>query len=372
MTEKLRINLIPTQCGRFVGHVELNKPKALNALDLDMARAMQAQLDSWRNDESVLLVLISGTGEKAFCAGGDIVSMYQSMQTNKQEIPDFISEFFTREYRLDYTIHSYPKPVIAWGEGIVMGGGIGLLAGASHRIFTPATRLAMPEITIGLYPDVGASYFLPRAPGHTGLFLGLTGASVNASDGLFVGLGDYVAASGALPNLIKALGARSWRDSDIASQLSELCQAMSVAEDELPPMVLAAHQSTIDESLGPCNSAPEAVKAILSMPSADDEWLAKVQHSLRQGSPITMHLVWEQIQRGRHLSLAECFKMELIMSCRCAESGEFAEGVRALLIDKDKTPHWQFSRVEEVPEAVVKRHFASPWETHPLTLTGEE
>lgn len=365
MTEKLKINLIPTQCGRFIGHLQLNKPQALNALDIDMAHAMQEQLNSWREDNAVLLVLISGAGEKAFCAGGDIVSMYQSMQLAEHGIPDFIARFFTTEYRLDYTIHTYPKPIVVWGEGIVMGGGIGLLAGASHRIFTPATRLAMPEITIGLYPDVGASYFLPRAPGHTGLFLGLTGASVNASDGLFIGLGDHVLATGSLPALVDKLAATRWRNDAIHRQLSALCDGMSVGEDELPPAVLAAHQPLIDELLEPCRNAPEAVNAILAV-AEDNEWFSKAQRSLRLGSPITMHLVWEQIRRGRALSLAECFEMELIMSCRCAESGEFAEGVRALLIDKDKTPRWRYQNAEAVPEAVVQHHFTSPWTTHPL------
>ena len=371
MTDKLQSSLIPTRCGRQIGHLQLNKPKALNALDLDMAIAMQQQLDAWRTDDSVLMVVISGSGPKAFCAGGDIVSMYQAMQSAANQIPEFIAEFFATEYRLDYTIHTYEKPIIAWGEGIVMGGGIGLLAGASHRLLTASSRLAMPEITIGLYPDVGASYFLSRAPGQSGLFAGLTGASLNAADGLFIGLGEYIMANEFLPSLLQALGDTQWQDGQVTAQLDNLCERYQLSADERPEAQLAAHQHSIDEALQGCTSASEAVKAIQAMQSTEDEWLSKAQHSLSKGSPITMHLVWEQIRRGKSLSLAECFEMELIMSCRCAESGEFAEGVRALLIDKDKQPQWRFADVDSVSEDVVELHFTSPWEQSPLTLSGE-
>lgn len=371
MTDKLQISFIPTRCGRQIGHLQLNKPQALNALDLDMAVAMQQQLDAWRHDASVLMVVISGNGPKAFCAGGDIVSMYQSMQSAGHQIPDFIAEFFATEYRLDYTIHTYEKPVVAWGEGIVMGGGIGLLAGASHRLLTASSRLAMPEITIGLYPDVGASFFLSRAPGQSGLFAGLTGASLNASDGLFIGLGDYIMANEFLPSLLQALGDIHWQDGQITTQLDELCQGYQLSADAQPVAKLAKHQMTIDNALHNSQNASDAVKALLALPTEGDEWLSKAQHSLKKGSPITMHLVWQQIRRGQTLSLAECFEMELVMSCRCAESGEFAEGVRALLIDKDKHPKWRFANVDSVPEDVVELHFTSPWEQSPLTLSGE-
>lgn len=371
MTEKLQVNLLPTGCGRFIGHLQLNKPSALNALDLEMAKSMQHQFDDWRNNDAVLMVVISGSGPKAFCAGGDIVSMYQAMQSVGRGIPDFITEFFATEYRLDYTIHTYQKPVIAWGEGIVMGGGIGLLAGASHRILTRSSRLAMPEISIGLYPDVGASYFLPRAPGKTGLFAGLTGASINATDGVFIGLGDYVMADGSLQSMLTALGECNWQDGNILAQLNALCSARQLAEEHRPDAVLAAHQPAIDRALANCESAQEAVNAIRSLPAAGDEWLSKAQHSLNKGSPITMHLVWQQIRRGQAMSLDACFEMELIMSCRCAESGEFAEGVRALLIDKDKQPQWRYNMVEDVPDSVVQQHFTSPWQQSPLTRSGE-
>ncbi|NVK57746.1 MAG: enoyl-CoA hydratase/isomerase family protein [Alteromonadaceae bacterium] len=348
----------------------LNKPNALNALDLDMAQAMQATLNKWRFDNRVLFVVLSGCGDKAFCAGGDIVSMYQAMQAHKATVPEFIESFFTTEYRLDYTIHRYPKPVLVWGNGIIMGGGTGLLAGASHRILTTSTRLAMPEITIGLYPDVGASFFLPRAPGLSGLFLGLTGAAVNATDGLYIGLGDYIFDSMPVDNVLNDLAEANWQPDSVNQQLSSYCETHQLNSHLQPAGKLASHRVFIDSLLSSCESAQQAVEAIWGM-DTDDEWLVKAQKGLAKGSPITMHLVWEQYKRGAALTLEQCLAMELTMSCRCAESGEFAEGVRALLIDKDNQPDWRYPSVSAVPAAVVEQHFNSPWQVHPLANLGE-
>ncbi|MDC8830974.1 enoyl-CoA hydratase/isomerase family protein [Alteromonas gilva] len=370
MTDKLICTEIKTACGRVIGHITLNKPNALNALDLDMAVAMQAALDKWRTDEQVLFVVLSGSGNKAFCAGGDIVSMYRAMQENKGAVPDFVEAFFTTEYRLDYTIHRYPKPVLVWGDGIIMGGGTGLLAGASHRILTTSTRLAMPEITIGLYPDVGASYFLPRAPGFSGLFLGLTGAAVNATDGVYIGLGDYVFESASIDSVISELASLNWQPVTVTEQLSSYCETQQLNSMQRPMGKLATHRSLIDSQLIRCKDAAQAVHAIAAL-SAEDDWLQSAQRNLAKGSPITMHLVWEQYQRGAELTLEQCFAMELTMSCRCAESGEFAEGVRALLIDKDNQPAWRYKAVSDVPDAVVARHFDSLWQSHPLANLGE-
>lgn len=371
MTDKLNVKRLPAASGGDVGVLTLNKPKALNALDLDMAKALYAQLTDWQHDDSIVMVLLASEGDKAFCAGGDIVSMYQAMQEQQHQVPDFLADFFAREYELDYLIHRYGKPIAVWGAGIVMGGGIGLLAGASHRILTPSSRLAMPEITIGLYPDVGASYFLPRAPGKTGLFLGLTGASVNATDGLYVGLGDYVLADDAFGDFCDALETQHWVAGDAHNQLTALCARFELSKHTWPTGKLTVWQPVIDELLSECTNASDAVEAILQCNNKDDNWFIRAQQGLAAGSPITMHLVWEQCKRGANMSLEACFQMELVMSCRCGESGEFAEGVRALLIDKDKQPKWLFNSVDDVPEAVITQHFTSPWLEHPLAGLGE-
>ncbi|MCW8108519.1 enoyl-CoA hydratase/isomerase family protein [Alteromonas ponticola] len=362
-----------TSSGQILAHLTLNKPKALNALDLEMAKIMLDALKSWQNREDVVMVLIDGFGEKAFCAGGDVVSMHQAMKASPDAIPGFLQEFFTVEYELDYTIHTYSKPVVVWGSGIVMGGGMGLLCGASHRVVTPSSRLAMPEITIGLYPDVGGSYFLPRLPGKSGLFLGLTGASMNAADARYLGLADHVCTDASRDDVLTALLSYDWlTEDDVPTQLSQLLSDFAPAEEQIPHSNVESHQSLIDEL---CNSnfLSDVAQNIKTMQTTDDKWLSRAQKTFLSGSPITAHLVHQQIKRGADLSLAECFKMELIMSCRCGEVGEFQEGVRALLIDKDGTPNWRYESIEEVPMSLIEHFFTSPWatENHPLALLGE-
>lgn len=359
-----------TTSGHKIGSLTLNKPKALNALDLDMARIMLDALNGWSKNDDIVCVVISSQGDKAFCAGGDIVSMYNAMKASNGTIPPFLEAFFTTEYTLDYTIHNFSKPIIVWGSGIVMGGGMGLLCGASHRIVTETSRLAMPEITIGLYPDVGGSYFLPRLPGKSGLFLGLTGGNMNGADAMYVGLADALVDSSQFDVLLKNLNEHSWAEANLGQQVTTLISQLSSPVN--PPVSnVEAHQDYID---GLCSgeSCAEVVSTILSADMKNDKWLSRAQKTLSVGSPITAHLVFEQCQRGAELSLADCFKMEAIMSCRCGESGEFQEGVRALLIDKDNTPKWQYPSVSNVPAEVIANYFSSPWsdETHPLKDLG--
>lgn len=357
--------------GKKVGILTLNKPKALNALDLAMAELMLDALKTFSARSDIVCVLIDAEGEKAFCAGGDVVSMHQAMANNTNAIPAFLETFFTVEYTLDYAIRTFNKPVVVWGTGIVMGGGMGLMSGASHRIVTETSRLAMPEITIGLYPDVGGSYFLPRLPGKSGLFLGLTGASMNAGDARYLGLADHFVSSDKRQQLLEALCAHAWQNDSVDEQVAEIINSLSDS-DAMPASVVETHQSLIDEVCSH-DSLPAIVESINAIDSADDKWLVRAQKTLAGGSPITAHLVYQQCQRGAQMSLADCFRMELIMSCRCGEAGEFQEGVRALLIDKDNAPDWKYASVAEVPDAVIDTFFTSPWDdaSHPLTTLGE-
>ena len=202
---------IQTACGRFFGRITLNSPDKLNALTLPMMDLIDQQLNAWANDPKVVGVLLDAAGDRAFCAGGDVVSVYDAIsKTQKGEVPQFARDFFTCEYRLDYRIHTYKKPIICWGHGVIMGGGIGLMAGASHRIVTPKTRMAMPEITIGLYPDVGGSWILPKLPGKIGNFLALTGAQINAGDALFVSLADHTLEHEQHIQLIEVIKSSTW------------------------------------------------------------------------------------------------------------------------------------------------------------------
>lgn len=358
-----------TESGFKIAHATLNKPASLNALGLDMIELLTPQLEAWQQDEKVALVVLDGSGDRAFCAGGDIVSMYHSMQSAQNKTDDFsLQAFFSLEYHLDHLIHTFSKPILVWGNGIIMGGGLGLMCGASHRIVTESARIAMPEISIGLYPDVGGSYFLNRMPEGCGLFLGLTGASINANDALYVNLADYFVPHDAKFALFERLLSANWQAPTLRQTLDSICAEFdSLHQGQLPEGNLPTQQSWLS-GLAQKNTLPDAVNYIQAAPSDNNKWLSKAQHTLSAGSAISAHLVFEQLARGKNMALAECFKMELGLSCKCGEFGEFYEGVRALLIDKDNQPNWRYKSVEDTPQEVVASFFAAPWadDEHPL------
>lgn len=370
---------VTTECGFKIGHATLTKPASLNALDLQMIHLLTPQLEKWQQDPQIAMVFLDGSGERAFCAGGDIVSMYKSMQaseSNKND-PDAenslaLQEFFTQEYQLDYLIHTFSKPILVWGNGIIMGGGLGLMSGGSHRVVTENSRIAMPEISIGLYPDVGGSYFLNKMPAGYGLFLGLTGAFINATDALHSNLADYFVPHEAKMSLFTKLLTADWQEHSLQQTLSSICDDFhSLHGEEWPQGNLTTHQDWLT-NLASQTDVTQAVNYIQSTNSDDNKWLSKAQRTLSAGSPITAHLVFEQLQRGKNMTLAECFQMELGLSCQCGEFGEFQEGVRALMIDKDNQPNWRFKSVEQVPKTTVDYFFENIWSqgAHPLAHLG--
>lgn len=359
-TEKVNVNRHAMANGQSLLQVTLNKPKALNALDLDMARLLQKAIDNANADDSVALVLIDSEGEKAFCAGGDIVSMYNAMKEDASEsslesaAPKFLADFFTEEYRMDYTIHKSNKPVIAWGNGIIMGGGLGVFAGSSVKVVTQMARIAMPEITIGLFPDVGGSYFLNKMPKGVGHFLGLTGASINAADALAIGLADIACEHQSKQKVIQALCNESVKnDAEILTLISKVNAEQG--DVELKPSKIESHISKL-APLGELSSAAEMLNWLQQYDDKDD-YIERAISTLGSGSPITANLVVEQLRRSQGLSLADCFRMELNMALTCSSLGEFQEGVRALLIDKDQSPHWLYPDIGSVPSSVINGHF---------------
>lgn len=356
-----------------IAQLTLNKPKALNALDLDMVKLTLDALYSIRDDDSIVAVLLDSEGEKAFCAGGDIVSMHSAMKENVHSTqvnelpptPDFLKAFFTQEYRLDYCIHTFPKPIIAWGNGIIMGGGLGLFAASHVKIVTQSARIAMPEITIGLFPDVGGSYFLNQMPKGVGMFLGLTGASINTNDTLAIGLADAVIAHEQKASFIEALGGLPVINNEsILDSTSEFKEHAL----ELRPANLSSlleHLSALAESA----TLHDAIAKLrtLAIENPENSYLQKAFATFERGSAITAHLVFEQLKRASNLTLAECFRMELSMAFTCSALGEFEEGVRALLIDKDNQPKWQYANIDQVPNSVIEAHFAQfIGQEHPL------
>jgi enoyl-CoA hydratase/carnithine racemase len=375
MTDVVIFSELSCNNGKKIGHATLNKESALNALNIDMIKLLKSQLELWQQDPQVCMVLLDGVGDKAFCAGGDVVAMHNAMQQTPSAIPASLQEFFTEEYKLDYLIHSYQKPFMVWGHGIVMGGGLGLMSGASHRIVTATSRIAMPEISIGLYPDVGGSWFLNKMPEGCGLFLGLTGASVNAADALYTKLADHFIAHSSKAELLTQLSITQWTEAGSENQqlLSLVCERFqNLHIEELPKANVAPHQAVISE-LSKGDTAAQVVSGILALQADEDKWLSRAQSTLKGGSPITANLVFEQLRRGENLSLAECFAMELTVSCRCGEFGEFQEGVRARLIDKDNQPNWRYKNAADVPESTIEYFFTSPWaeNEHPLLALGK-
>jgi len=355
-----------------LGVATLNLPKALNALNLDMVRLLLAKLQEWQQRTDIGAVLLKGSGEKAFCAGGDVVSLHNAMKANPDSVPDSAKEFFCEEYQLDHAIHAFTKPLIVWGSGIVMGGGMGLLMGASHRIVTETSRMAMPEITIGLFPDVGGSYFLNKMPPGCGLFCGLTGAMINASDALELGLADHFMSSEQYDALVQQLRDIAWHNaSAIASLNSYLVEAQTGVSAQMPASQFMLHSEQIAK-LETCQSVQQAVEQILAMPADGDKWLTKAQKNLKAGSPVTMHLVFEQLQRAGDLSLADVLRMEYAMALNCAKFGEFQEGVRALLIDKDMQPKWHYAEPSQVPDTLIASFFEPQWQgEHPLSMLND-
>ncbi|OWQ91013.1 enoyl-CoA hydratase [Roseateles aquatilis] len=357
-----------TASGHRFGHATLNAPASLNALTLPMVDALQARLSAWADDPGIAGVVLDGGGEKAFCAGGDVVGLHRAMRAaGAGNVPRDAADFFEREYRLDHAIHRYPKPLLAWGHGIVMGGGIGLMAGASHRVVTPRSRLAMPEITLGLYPDVGGSWFLSRLPGRTGLFLALTGAPLNAADALWSGLADHAARAEDHGALLEAIAAARWTGEHAADaeRLDDVLRALPAPE--LAPSALRRHRDRIDALIGPHDGLATIAPRLRSLAGEDDPWLAQAGGAFQKGSPTSAALAIALQRRLRHASLAEVFRVEYQASVGCCVFPDFAEGVRALLIDKDKSPRWQPASVEDGGEALVDAVLAPRFDgPHPL------
>ncbi|MGY2329419.1 enoyl-CoA hydratase/isomerase family protein [Pseudomonas sp. SDT2931_S440] len=316
-----------------IGHLTLNRPAGLNALTLDMVRSLSRHLQAWAEDPQVHAVVLRGAGEKAFCAGGDIRSLYDSFKSGDTLHEDF----FVEEYALDLAIHNYRKPVLALMDGFVLGGGMGLVQGADLRVVTDRSRLAMPEVAIGYFPDVGGSYFLPRIPGELGIYLGVTGVQIRAADALYCGLADWYLDSTRLADLDQRLDRLEWHDSPLKDLQGLLA---SLAVQQLPDAPLAALRPAIDHFFA-LPDVPSIVEQLQQVTVADShDWALTTASLMQTRSPLAMAVTLQMLRRGRHLPLEQCFALELHLDRQWFARGDLIEGVRALLIDKDKTPRW--------------------------------
>lgn len=329
-----------------LGIVTLNRPRALNALTLDMIRAMDAQLRAWAEDDAIRAVAIEGAGDKAFCAGGDVLALVESRRTGG----DLHKRFFYDEYTLNRLIHRYPKPYVALVDGVSMGGGVGVSEHGRHRIVTERLIFAMPETGIGLFPDVGGSWFLPRLPGEIGVYLGLVGSRIGAADACAVGLADAFVPSEALPALKDALAGARW-DGASGDVVASVVAEFSAHPGE---PALAPHRALIDRCF-----AYDTVEEILAALTVErDPFAAEIASELGGKSPTSLKVTLEQIRRGAALGFEDCMIMEYRMSQACMAGHDFHEGVRALLIDKDKRPNWRPPLLSEVSREMVEAHFA--------------
>lgn len=377
---------VMTEVRGQVGFITLNRPKALNALSLPMIRSLSACLLAWRTDQAVKAVAFRGMGKGvvtngeagstgptpfgAFCAGGDIRFFHQAALAANPELEDF----FTEEYALNHLIHSFPKPTIAFMDGVVMGGGMGLCGhgrptsgpNATLRLVTERTKMAMPETAIGLFPDVGGGYFLSRCPGHTGEWLALTGDTIGGMEAVDLSLADACVAPSAMPLIWDALGSTNVQ-----------------APDSFKTMIASYLIATYEESTRATGkiddffSLNSVTGIVQALELSDDAWARQTAGTLRQRSPLMLHVVLEQIRRARSMNLAGELRMERDMVHHCfnpthlarsAAASETVEGIRALAIDKDHKPQWNPARIEDVTPEMVTPFFKSPWVpgVHPL------
>lgn len=324
----------------------LNRPKALNALTRGMCAALDQKLQEWERDASVRAVLLRGAGDRAFCAGGDVRHVAQIGRTN----PDEALGFFRDEYRMNARIHRFPKPYISFLDGITMGGGFGVSVHGSHRIATPKTLFAMPELGIGMFPDVGGSYFLARCPGKLGLYLALTGARLGAGDAIHAGVAQYHVPSERLDALERALSDADY-GTDAGRTVDATIRAMAAPA---PAPTLAGHRVLIDRIF-----ALPTVPAILeALRHEGSDFTREAADKIAHGSPTSAMITHRQIHEGAGRKFDDCMRMEWRMVNRVVAGHDFYEGVTALLIDKGRTPAWQPASLDAVTRADVDAYFA--------------
>ncbi len=319
-----------------VGRITLNRPRALNALDLGMIRAIAAALDKWRDEPSVHAAVIEGAGGRAFCAGGDIRAVREAALAGRAED---IHAFFAEEYALNLAIASYPKPFVALVDSICMGGGVGVSVHGSTRVVTASALFAMPETGIGLFPDIGASYILPRLRGRLGLYMALTGARLSGADALYAGLATHFTDPETMAALPAALA---------ADGMAALAGIARPAEMTLPP-----HMAAIEHCFGAA-SVPGIVQRLEGL---DTEWSRQTLATLRSMSPSALCWTFRIVREGASRTLPQCLAAELALTGPVTRHPDLAEGVRAAVIDKDRRPRWSPASLADVDPAAIEAMF---------------
>ncbi|MDP9141647.1 MAG: enoyl-CoA hydratase/isomerase family protein, partial [Pseudomonadota bacterium] len=360
MSAPVHFEVIKTANGHAIGVATLDSPATLNALSLEIVDLLDAQLQQWQQDPTIVAVWLDASSEKAFCAGGDLQQLYTGMREAGSGRNAYAENFFAREYRLDHRVHQYPKPLVAWMHGIVMGGGIGLACGAAHRVVTERSMLAMPETTIGLFPDVGGSWFLSRVAGGLGRYLALTGARLKAGDAIFAGLADLPIAQTNKAAVMAGLAGLAWTG-EAANDHAVLRRHLRAAAD----WSLAANSDLVPRFAALANissaaTVQDAVAEVIAY-AEQDEWAKPHAQALATAAPSSLVLSWAMQERLGRSSLAEVLRSEYAAALGCSAHGDFAEGIRALIIDKDKMPRWNPPKLEQADDALVAELLKPRW-----------
>ncbi|STX28401.1 enoyl-CoA hydratase/carnithine racemase [Legionella beliardensis] len=337
------MNDVRFDCQHHLGIITLARPQALNALNLPMIQAMQQQLLHWEQDDSIYAVVIQAEPGKAFCAGGDVRWLYETGLKNKAEQ----MQFFWHEYRLNHFIHQFQKPYIALLNGITMGGGVGVSLHGAYAIANEQFIFAMPETGLGLFPDIGASYLLAHCPGQIGLYLALTGNRLNAKEANKAGLINYLVTNEQFEQLLGGL-----YELDLSQDADERIKAFL-------SQVTKQEQSVFPdvEKINHYFSKPSVQAIMEALKASDDAWALATLQTLEQKSPLSLAVTFEQIHKAQTLSMAECIKMDYRLVAHFMNDHDFYEGVRALLIDKDKNPRWSPASLDAVTPGLVANYF---------------
>lgn len=350
--------------GSLLGEIKLNSPKNFNALDLDIVSSLKKQLEQWQNQEDISLVYMHAEGEKAFCAGGNVKKLYHSIADCKKNKTDpglAAATFFETEYRTNFLMHRYTKPIVLWGQGIVMGGGLGLFAGASHPVVTETSSFAMPEINIGLFPDVGGSYFLNGLPKNIGLYLALTSYRFNATEAQFLNMSNLCFENSSRQKLFDFLLSTSFQNKEeFNTQILNFQKEKGM--DLKQENWIKEHQNHINILLE-SKDIQTIYKNFMDSKIEDAKWI-KNKETFLKGSPSSAGIICEQLERGKNMSLKEVLQMELVIAMQCSRHSDFFQGVKAVLIDKTGNPKWNPDHIEKIKDSWIEEHFQplSGWE----------
>jgi enoyl-CoA hydratase/carnithine racemase len=327
------------------GIITLNRPQALNALNMEMILELSEILKQWREDPLISCVVLQASGERAFCAGGDLRSVYEAYQLKKES--KALSLIFKKEYRLNYEIHTFPKPYISFLKGYTMGGGLGLSVHGSHRIVCPGSQIAMPEVKIGYFPDVGASYFLNKCPGFTGMYLALTGLTIGPEDAIYAGLVTHYVNQENYPAVLKSLQETS------PQTCLEVDDILKKFQEKISSPSLKKLQADIDRLFG-----RESLKEILrALEKEKTDFSRNCLQELSFKCPLSLMVTFELLKKMRGKSLKECLEYDFLLSQKFVQESDFFEGIRSIIIDKDQRASWQIKSLDEVSQISVEKYF---------------